>query len=259
AASATTATARPDPAGAVAAPADDATPATPATPAGRGADHTAATPATPAAPANPAAPAAPATPTAGDQGPGREPPARPRAAAAEVAPPTGIPVAGTAVPRPAAAAAAAAAPAAAVADPALPPHAQVAGLARSFLRRPDGTYRVALRLTPEHLGVVHVELELSGTDVALRLGAESAAARDALVAGADRLRADLEAAGLSATLIDVTGEGAGASGRRLGAGPNDDPRRPRGRRQQAAGPAAAPAPSVPTEDPAGAGHLNVRL
>lgn len=78
----------------------------------------------------------------------------------------------------------------------------VRGLAAA-LRHGDG--KVTLRLAPDHLGLVTVDLHVDGEAVSARLRAESESARSLLEKSSTELRAALEARGLSVERIDIEG------------------------------------------------------
>jgi flagellar hook-length control protein FliK len=88
-------------------------------------------------------------------------------------------------------------------SPPSPPAAQVAQLLGPVLSGPDGTYSVSLQLYPEELGAVQVEVLLRGGEIRLAMHAPTEAAQAALRAALPDLRADLAAAGLSATSLSV--------------------------------------------------------
>jgi len=80
-------------------------------------------------------------------------------------------------------------------------------------RQADGTYQVNIRLQPENLGVVHVQLQLQGGTVNVSLQAEGDATRDTLRQNLDQLRQQLADSGLSTGRFDVSdGTGNGAPG-----------------------------------------------
>lgn len=69
----------------------------------------------------------------------------------------------------------------------------------------QGGGRATLRLTPDHLGQVTIELRVQGTDVAAKIDAATDPARRLLEASTDELRAALEARGLRVERIDIEG------------------------------------------------------
>jgi flagellar hook-length control protein FliK len=82
------------------------------------------------------------------------------------------------------------------------------------LRQGEGT--VTLRLTPESLGTLKVELTLHNAEVTARLHASTESARQLLIDAQSSLRAALEARGLSVERIEVTAPpGADAQDARL--------------------------------------------
>ena len=192
---------------------------------GQGDAPKAAMPATPATatnetegPATPATPAAPAQPSAAP---------RTEAAAAALLAPQAAAVATdkpevdrgiatvSATPATPASAAAERAVAAAPARPATPPadpHVQVARVVRPLRLGNDGTYELALDLTPAELGRVRIDVELRGATISMTLRADNPATRDLLQSSLDQLRSELEAAGLHAGNLDVGGRGASRGG-----------------------------------------------
>ncbi len=84
----------------------------------------------------------------------------------------------------------------------------LAELARTIPELPDGEYRLTLRLHPEHLGEVRLELRLSGRTVYAAMEVSSAQARQALESRGEQLRQSLSDAGYSLAGFEVaTGEG----------------------------------------------------
>lgn len=84
----------------------------------------------------------------------------------------------------------------------------LAELARTIPELPDGEYRLTLRLHPEHLGEVRLELRLSGRAVYAAMEVSSAQARQALESRGEQLRQSLSDAGYSLAGFEVgTGEG----------------------------------------------------
>jgi flagellar hook-length control protein FliK len=78
-------------------------------------------------------------------------------------------------------------------------------------RQSDGSYQVSIRLQPEELGAVHVELRLEGSTVNVSLHADGDATRDMLRQNLDQLRQQLESGGLSTGRFDV-GSGPASDG-----------------------------------------------
>jgi flagellar hook-length control protein FliK len=62
---------------------------------------------------------------------------------------------------------------------------------------------VTLRLTPAELGTVRIELDIKGTTVAARFGAETAQGQDALGRQLSQLRTALEQQGLTVDRLSV--------------------------------------------------------
>jgi flagellar hook-length control protein FliK len=85
------------------------------------------------------------------------------------------------------------------------PHAQLASMVGDLRHEPDGTYRLTLHLHPGDLGPVHVEVELRGAEIALRVVTQNESARQALQGSVSELRSELEAGGLTATSVDISG------------------------------------------------------
>lgn len=84
----------------------------------------------------------------------------------------------------------------------------LAELARTIPELPDGEYRLTLRLHPEHVGEVRLELRLSGRTVYAAMEVSSAQARQALESRGEQLRQSLSDAGYSLAGFEVaTGEG----------------------------------------------------
>ena len=98
----------------------------------------------------------------------------------------------------------------------LPVADQLATVLAPAAHQPDGSYQVNIRLQPEDLGVVNVELRLESGTVNVSLHAEGDATGDMLRQNLGQLRQQLANAGLTTGRFDVsTGSGAGA-----GAGTN---------------------------------------
>ncbi|MBP2016999.1 flagellar hook-length control protein FliK [Symbiobacterium terraclitae] len=86
---------------------------------------------------------------------------------------------------------------------------------------PDGQYRLTLRLHPEHLGEVRLELHMSGREVHAALEVANPDARQALESGGEQLRQSLSDAGYNLAGFEVaTGEG-----RQPRRGPEEEPDR----------------------------------
>jgi len=90
-------------------------------------------------------------------------------------------------------------------SPAAPPpvHEQVVEVVRPLHQLADGTHRLSLRLRPDELGAVTIEVALHHGTMSVHLVGETAAARDALAAGLADLRAELERAGVRTGWLDV--------------------------------------------------------
>lgn len=97
----------------------------------------------------------------------------------------------------------------------VPAAEQVAVAVTPLLRREDGSFHLSLRLHPEELGGVNVEVELRNGEVNLTMRADGEAGREALRSSLQSLRSELEAAGVRAGSLDV---GDGAAGERGGDG-----------------------------------------
>ena len=81
----------------------------------------------------------------------------------------------------------------------------------------DGSYQVNIRLQPEELGTVHVELHLEAGTVNVSLHADGDATRDMLRQNLGELRQQMTDSGLSTGHFDVgTGPGTGQEGQRSG-------------------------------------------
>lgn len=84
----------------------------------------------------------------------------------------------------------------------------IAELSRAVPELRDGEYRVTLRLHPEHLGEVRLELHLSGREIHATLEVANQDARQALESRGDQLRQSLSDAGYNLAGFEVaTGEG----------------------------------------------------
>ena len=104
-------------------------------------------------------------------------------------------------------------PAAPAARPTPPDaHVQVARIVRPLRLSQDGSYELALDLTPAELGRVRIDVELRGATIHLSLRADNPATRDLLQNSMDQLRRELEAAGLQAGNLDVGSQGANGRG-----------------------------------------------
>jgi flagellar hook-length control protein FliK len=84
-----------------------------------------------------------------------------------------------------------------------PPHAQVVAHVSPVLRRPDGTYQVSVRLHPDDLGGVRVDVHLRDGEVSLQLQADTRAGHEALRQSLPQLRHALEATGVTTGSLDL--------------------------------------------------------
>ncbi len=86
-------------------------------------------------------------------------------------------------------------------------------IARSFNRISTEGGSISLRLHPEHLGSVSVQVRLEGRSLSARLSTETTAARDAIMQDLPALRQRLADQGFDVTKfqVDVAGNGADAS------------------------------------------------
>ena len=87
------------------------------------------------------------------------------------------------------------------------PHQQLASVIKPLSRREDGTYHLALRLHPEHLGAVDVDVELHQGTVQVHVHTQHEETRELLLTHIDDLRHELEQAGLRAGMLDVSDRG----------------------------------------------------
>jgi len=92
-------------------------------------------------------------------------------------------------------------------------HEQVLTAVSPLLRGADGSYGVQLRLHPEDLGAVQVNVDVRHGEISIRLHATNEAARDALRSGLSDLRQQLEDQGLRAGSMEVGSGGANAQQR----------------------------------------------
>ena len=89
---------------------------------------------------------------------------------------------------------------------------QLATVLAPAAHQPDGSYQVNIRLQPEDLGVVNVELRLESGTVNVSLHAEGDATGDMLRQNLGQLRQQLANAGLTTGRFDVsTGSGTGSN------------------------------------------------
>jgi flagellar hook-length control protein FliK len=101
---------------------------------------------------------------------------------------------------------------------------QLATVLAPAARQPDGSYQVSIRLQPEELGLVHVELHLEGSTVNVSLHADGDATRDMLRQNLGQLRQQLAGGGLTTGRFDVgngpaSGEGNGLRGQQQAPAP----------------------------------------
>ena len=139
----------------------------------------------------------------------------------------------------------------------LPVTDQLANAIAPAARQPDGSYQVSIRLHPEELGVVHVELHVEAGVVNVSVHAEGDATRDLLRQNLGQLRQQLANSGLATGHFDV-GSGSQHTGQGEGQPPTVPalgPPAPDGQDPvTAVGPASEPA-LLPSVD----GALDVRL
>jgi flagellar hook-length control protein FliK len=86
-----------------------------------------------------------------------------------------------------------------------PVPAQLAAVLAPAAHQADGSYQVSIRLQPEDLGVVHVELRLEGGTVNVSMHADGDATRDMLRQNLGQLRQQLADSGLTTGHFDVSG------------------------------------------------------
>ena len=168
------------------------------------------------------------------------------AAADDVAP---VPVAST--PTSAVRSTAMATPIAAAAEPAPARptvHLPIVTAVAPLVQRGDGSYQVSVRLHPEELGAVDIDVELRSGEINLRMRADNDAGRDAIRAALPTLRSELEAAGVRAGTFDL-------GDRPAGHGP-EERHQPMPTPRHEALPDGSPEPD---EDVAGDTALDVRL
>jgi flagellar hook-length control protein FliK len=113
-------------------------------------------------------------------------------------------------PAPGAAAVAVVARASSAPVPVTPVPDQLSSVILPAVRGGDGAYQVNIKLQPEELGVVHVELHLAAGTVNVSLHAEGDATRDMLRQNLGQLRQQLADGGLTTGQFDV-GSGPGAN------------------------------------------------
>jgi hypothetical protein len=87
--------------------------------------------------------------------------------------------------------------------PAAPPAAQIVSHVSPLLQRPDGSYHVSVRLRPEELGGVRIDVHLVDGQVSLQLRADTQVGHEALRTSLPQLRHELEAAGVSPGTLDL--------------------------------------------------------
>jgi len=106
-----------------------------------------------------------------------------------------------------------------------PPEAvasQLASVLAPVARQADGSYKVSLRLQPDELGTVHVDLRLEAGTINVSLHAEGDAARDTLRQNLGQLREQLSGQGFATGQFDVSG-GTGSGGSDQHNGPSGRP------------------------------------
>lgn len=89
------------------------------------------------------------------------------------------------------------------AAPAAPPATQVLTQLAPVLEGPDGSYTMSLKLYPEELGAVQVEISLRGGEISVAMHAADDVSKELLRSSLADLRAQLEAHGLSAADLSV--------------------------------------------------------
>ena len=87
---------------------------------------------------------------------------------------------------------------------------QVATVVRPLRLAADGSHRLALQLTPDELGTVHLEVALRDGRLSVHAVAETSAARDALAGSLPQLRATLTSSGIDLGNLDVSDGSAGS-------------------------------------------------
>ncbi|MEW8976792.1 MAG: flagellar hook-length control protein FliK [Symbiobacterium sp.] len=121
-------------------------------------------------------------------------------------------------------------------------------LTRAVPELPDGQYRLTLRLHPEHLGEVRLQLHLSGREVHAAMEVATADARQDLESRGDQLRQSLAEAGYVLADFEVA-TGQGRQPRQdLWEGPAGWTQPPA---RRAASPEVAPAPAIGRVRPSG--------
>ena len=71
------------------------------------------------------------------------------------------------------------------------------------LRDAEGAYSLSLRLLPENLGEIRIDVQVQGSTVLVRLTSDNPAAQEALRASLPELREALAAEGLTASSLEV--------------------------------------------------------
>jgi flagellar hook-length control protein FliK len=110
---------------------------------------------------------------------------------------------------------------------------QLATVLAPAAHQADGSYQVSIRLQPEELGVVHVELHLEGSTVNVSLHADGDATRDMLRQNLGQLRQQLESGGLTTGRFEV------------GSGPASDDKDSAARQEQGVAPMERPGFETP--------------
>jgi flagellar hook-length control protein FliK len=140
-----------------------------------------------------------------------------------------------------------------------PVASQLATVLTPAARQADGSYQVNIRLQPEELGVVHVELHMEGSTVNVSLHADGDATRDLLRQNLGQLRQQLESGGLTTGRFDV-GSGPGSDDKDASAGQDRAPVPAERAGYQGAPVTATAAGGTPALAPSPAnGLLDVRL
>ncbi len=126
---------------------------------------------------------------------------------------------------------------------------QVASVVRPLRTAPDGSHRIALRLRPDDLGTVHLEVAMRDGRLSLHAVADSTAGRDVLSQSLPQLRSALTDAGIDLGTLDVStgtsGGDAGEAGRSPNAPTTDHRSSAPGRGAAPGGPAvSAPTPTA---------------
>jgi flagellar hook-length control protein FliK len=127
-------------------------------------------------------------------------------------------------------------------------HTPIVTAIAPLVQRGDGSYHLSVRLHPEELGAIELDVELRGGEINLRMRPESDAGREAIRAALPALRSELEAAGVRSGTFDLGERPSGQA--------------PEERRQPMPTPRHEPLPesvSDPLDDVDGDAALDVRL